>query len=253
MSPSPFSALLLAGGRSTRMGRDKALLPHPVSGLPLLAHQAALLRSLPGCAELLLSAPADRGYALDGPLAGARLVADAAPDCGPLAGLAAGLSAATQPRLLVLAVDLPFVAADLLVRLLPRDALPDARTNYPAAESAFSRADGEDAAPQINPRSSPHPGSVPRHADGMFEPLCAVYPVYPDAFSAVSSALALRELSLQRLLASACAAGWMLPHSIHPAERASFANWNTREDILPGTTATLTPDHRTRRARRSRP
>jgi molybdopterin-guanine dinucleotide biosynthesis protein A len=197
---APFSALLLAGGRSTRMGRDKALLSHPASGLPLLAHQATLLRSLPGCAELLLSAPAERGYELTGALADARLVPDAAPDCGPLAGLAAGLNAATQSCLLVLAVGLLW----------------------------------RDAAPPINPRSGRSPGSVPRHADGMFEPLCAVYPVYSDTLSAVSSALARRELSLQRLLASACAAGWMTARPVSPKELSLFGNWNSPADIRTG-------------------
>lgn len=194
-APPPFSALLLAGGRSTRMGRDKALLPHPASGLPLLDHQAALLRSLPGCAELLLSAPLERGYALGGPLAGARLVADAAPDSGPLAGLVAGLAAAATPRLLVLAVDLPFVTPALLARLLAAGA------------------------------------AAPRHADGAFEPLCAVYPVTEESRAAADSALARRELSLQRLLAAACAAGWMSPLPISASDRRFFANWNTPEDL----------------------
>lgn len=193
--PAPFSALLLAGGRSTRMGRDKALLPHPASGLPLIEHQAALLRSLPGCAELLLSAPAERGYALAGPLAGARLVPDTIPDCGPLAGLAAGLAAATTTKLLVLAVDLPFMTVDSL------DALVSG--------------------------SSPRVGLAPRHDDGSFEPLCSMYPVFPDSLAAVASALERRLLSLQRLLAAACAAGWMRPHPIPAPTLPSFANWNT--------------------------
>jgi molybdopterin-guanine dinucleotide biosynthesis protein A len=208
MSPPPFSALLLAGGRSTRMGRDKALLPHPVSGLPQLARQAALLRSLPGCAELLLSAPADRGYALAGPLADARLVPDAAPGLGPLAGLAAGLEAATTSRLLVLAVDLPFVTASFLGSLLWRDA----------------------ALPENPPPIPPSAGLAPRHADGLFEPLCALYPVFTDSRSAVAAALVHRELSLQRLLAAACAAGWMLPRPLAPGEAALLANWNTAAD-----------------------
>jgi molybdenum cofactor guanylyltransferase len=195
MPPAPFSALLLAGGRSMRMGRDKALLPHPVSGQLLLAHQAALLRSLPGSVELLLSAPAERGYALAGPLADARLVADPAPDCGPLGGITAGLAAATTPRLLVLAVDLPVMNASFLSELLA-------------------------AGP-----------SAPRHADGTFEPLCALYPVSPDSRGAAAQALARRELSLQRLLAAACSAGWMTPRAITPAERPLFANWNEPGDL----------------------
>lgn len=192
---SLFSTLLLAGGRSARMGRDKALLPHPVSGRPLLEHQAALLRTLPGCAELLLSAPPERGYALDGPLAGARLVADVAPDCGPLAGLAAGLAVATTTRLLVLAVDLPFITPEFLSRLL-------------AAGVA-----------------------APRHANGTFEPLCAVYPVAEESRAAATAAIALRELSLQRLLGAACGSGWIRALPISAADRPFFANWNTQEDV----------------------
>ncbi len=177
------------------MGRDKALLPHPVSGRPLLEHQAALLRSLPGCAELLLSAPAERNYRLEGPLLGARLVADPALDCGPLGGIAAGLAAARTSRLLVLAVDLPSMSASYLSDLLA-------------------------AGP-----------TAPRHADGAFEPLCAVYPVSDDSRAAAATALEHRQLSLQRLLAAACAAGWMKPWLIQPAETPLFANWNTPADL----------------------
>ena len=197
----PFSALLLAGGRSSRMGRDKALLPHPVSGLPLLAHQAALLRSLPGCAELLLSAPAERGYALTGPLTDARLVPDAAPDCGPLAGLAAGLAAAAQPRLLVLAVDLPFITSAWLDALLAK--------------------------------ASDRTGVVPLHMDSAlgFEPLCAVYPRHTASLDAISSALKANRLSLQRLLASAIGEGWMSHLTIPPRADGLFANWNTPSDL----------------------
>lgn len=199
--PAPFSALLLAGGRSKRMGRDKALLPHPVSGLPLIAHQAALLRSLPGCAELLLSAPADRAYPLTGPLANARLVPDTAPDSGPLAGLAAGLAAATHPRLLVLAVDLPFLSADWLRLLLVK--------------------------------ASPSIGSAPQHANQSFEPLCAVYPVNAVSRLATDDALRGNQLSLQRLLHTATNAGWMAPLLLSPEELRLFANWNTPADVRP--------------------
>ena len=198
-APDSFTALILAGGRSSRMGTDKALLLHPVSGLPLLNHQAALLRSLPGCAELLLSAPADHPYALTGPLAGTRVIPDATPDSGPLAGLAAGLAAASQPRLLVVAVDLPALTATFLRTLL-------------------------DA-------SSASCGIAPRHADGTFEPLCAVYPVNTYARAACSAALTARHYSLQKLLSAACATAWMHPHPIAADSLPFLTNWNTPADL----------------------
>lgn len=192
MSAAPFTALLLAGGRSSRMGRDKALLPHPVSGLPLLAHQAALLRSLPGCGELLLSAPAERAYGLPD----ARRIDDLSPDAGPLGGVAAGLAVAAHPRVLVLAVDLPFVTREFLGRLLA------------LADDAH--------------------GAAPRHPGGAFDPLCAVYSKTHHA--PALAALARRELSLQRLLAASVAAGTLRPLPLAAADLALLANWNTPED-----------------------
>jgi molybdopterin-guanine dinucleotide biosynthesis protein A len=50
--------------------------------------------------------------------AGVRLVLDEVPDGGPVAGLAAGLAAATGESVAVVAADLPFVTGDLLAGLL---------------------------------------------------------------------------------------------------------------------------------------
>jgi molybdopterin-guanine dinucleotide biosynthesis protein A len=110
--PPPFSAVLLAGGRSTRMGRDKALLPL-ADGYSLLARQLATLRAV-GAAEVLISARAEQNL----PLTGVRLVTDLLPDNGPLAGLAAALAAAAHHRVLVLAVDLPEMPPEFLTGLV---------------------------------------------------------------------------------------------------------------------------------------
>lgn len=105
-----FSAVLLAAGRSTRMGRDKALLP--VNGVELWRRQWALLvRS--GAPEIMLSARSEQTWVpSDVPV-----VRDAKPDAGPLAGIAAALAQMRGTHLIVLAVDLPRMEAAWLARM----------------------------------------------------------------------------------------------------------------------------------------
>ena len=135
-----FAAVLLAGGQSRRMGRDKALLPLP-DGRLLWERQLGILREL-GPAELFISGFVRPGFPEDVPL-----LADELPGRGPLGGIAAALAAMRSPRLVVLAVDLPAMTAGFLSRLLGES--PDGR------------------------------GIVPRHGgpNGFYEPLAAVYPV----------------------------------------------------------------------------
>jgi len=110
-APPPFTAVILAGGRSTRMGRDKARLD--LDGQPLLARQIALARSL-GPVEILISARRETDYRdFHCPV-----VPDRVPEAGPLAGIAAALEAARAPLGLVLAVDLPHLTRTVLERLL---------------------------------------------------------------------------------------------------------------------------------------
>ena len=109
--PLPFSAVLLAGGRSSRMGTDKATLIW--AGQPLWQHQLARLQEIQP-AEFFISGKPERPYAQ----AGLSIIEDALPDAGPLAGLQAALRFCTLDWLLVLAVDLPEVPADFLVSLL---------------------------------------------------------------------------------------------------------------------------------------
>jgi molybdenum cofactor guanylyltransferase len=103
----------VAGGRSLRMGRDKALLPW--GGSTLLDHTLDRLHGV--CADVrILSGPQPR-Y-LD---RGLPVIADLTPDAGPLAGLEAALAAPGVEAGLFLGVDLPFVTVDLL-RALAADA-----------------------------------------------------------------------------------------------------------------------------------
>lgn len=109
--PFPVSGAVLAGGRSSRMGRDKAFLL--LDGVPLVARQTALLGSL-GLEDLLISGRAGIDYAVPT----ARVVTDPVADAGPLAGLAAVLAAVRHPWVLVVAVDVPRLTATFLQRIL---------------------------------------------------------------------------------------------------------------------------------------
>ena len=106
--PEKVSAILLAGGRSSRMGRNKAELDW--FGGTLLEHQVGRLRSL-GIGDIMLS-----GYPK--PMEGTRFVADKYPLRGPLGGIHAGLLAANEPHCLVLSVDTPLVPSDILTELI---------------------------------------------------------------------------------------------------------------------------------------
>lgn len=107
-----LSGLILAGGRSERMGCDKARLVLP-DGRTLLQRQADILREA-GINNVLVSV----AFGSDCKLPGATLVADTRPDAGPLAGIAAGLRAATEGLVLVLAVDMPDIRAEHLQHLV---------------------------------------------------------------------------------------------------------------------------------------
>ncbi len=95
-----FSAIVLAGGRSERMGRDKTRLP--VDGVPLIERVLRVIRPL--FAEVIVAGGAEGRFA---DLAGVREVGDAIPNGGPLAGIRAGLSVCSHPWAFVVAADMP--------------------------------------------------------------------------------------------------------------------------------------------------
>jgi molybdopterin-guanine dinucleotide biosynthesis protein A len=132
---SNFAAVLLAGGRSSRMGRDKATLV--IDGQPLWQRQLATLRALQPC-ELLISGRRDGPYAG----AGIEIIEDAIPGLGPLAGIAAALRRADSPRVLVLAIDLPAMTADFLATLLQnsRPTVPQSARYFEPLAAVFPKA-----------------------------------------------------------------------------------------------------------------
>lgn len=103
---SPISAVILAGGLSSRMGQPKALLT--LEGKTLLQRQADKLRAL-GIEDVMISGGIE--------LPGVRSIADEYPQRGPLGGMHACLKAAKHDRCLVLSVDAPLIPANALAYL----------------------------------------------------------------------------------------------------------------------------------------
>jgi molybdenum cofactor guanylyltransferase len=196
---------VLAGGRSTRMGQDKALVR--VAGHSLLELALSKLRTIP-----LATAPRIAGGRSE-LLSHAPLISDLHPGCGPLSGIEAALAASSQLLNLFLPVDMPLTPVQFLVWMLHRAQITGALATVP----------------RIN---------------GLPQPLCAVYhrqllgPI-SEALAGgnykvmpVVSQVALRDHSLDvfdvELVASTDSA---LPASCPLALYQWFHNCNTPEDM----------------------
>ncbi|MCP3669320.1 MAG: molybdenum cofactor guanylyltransferase MobA [Gammaproteobacteria bacterium] len=107
-----ITGVILAGGRASRMnGQDKGLVN--LAGKPMIEHVIAAID--PQVSEIVINANRSReayaGY-------GRRIIADATGDyAGPLAGIAAGIEAATTDLILTVPCDGPWLPADLVLRL----------------------------------------------------------------------------------------------------------------------------------------
>lgn len=110
--PDDVTAVVLTGGKSTRMGRDKAFVP--IAGKPLIGH---VLDGLSGVfTRILLSANDPGPYAEFG----LPVVADIEAEWGALAGIHAALLAAPTDWIFALAVDMPLVDPALIRAVLER-------------------------------------------------------------------------------------------------------------------------------------
>ena len=113
---SQLHGLLLAGGQSSRMGRDKASLVIGDRALSQAAYTLALLQRF--CARTYLSLR--NGQDIPRGAEGVPVLRDESAAEGPMAGLLAAFREAPDAAWLVLACDLPFVHAGLLARLIER-------------------------------------------------------------------------------------------------------------------------------------
>ena len=190
MKPKEFSAVVLGAGRSTRMGRDKALLE--IDGVPLWRRQREVLAKA-GAAEIFLSARPEQGWVRDALATGGftAVLHDAMPSAGPLCGVTAAIERASHGHIAVLAIDLPKMSEAWFVEMLGTCA--------------------------------PGAGVVGRNG-AWFEPLAAIYPreILPLAWSALSGG----KYALQPIIADALAQRLMSVREIGSAQAAWFENWN---------------------------
>jgi molybdopterin-guanine dinucleotide biosynthesis protein A len=111
------TGVLLAGGKSRRMGEDKRYLV--VGGQTLLERGLGVLQSI--FQEVLVV------IAQDSPPLGveARVVRDLVPDCGSLGGLYTGLTQATTSYIFLVGCDMPFLDQAVIAQFTSRRAIAD--------------------------------------------------------------------------------------------------------------------------------
>jgi molybdopterin-guanine dinucleotide biosynthesis protein A len=129
------TGFILAGGKSLRMGRDKAFLQY--RGRTLLARALDLAHSV--AAEVRIVGSKEKFAAF------APVVEDVFPDCGPLGGIHAALLASATELNVILAVDTPRMSATFLQYLISQA------------------------------RKAPEASVVVPSLDGAWQPLCAIY------------------------------------------------------------------------------
>lgn len=194
MSPADCSAVLVMGGASRRMGRDKATLPY---GTELLwRHQINTLEAA-GFGAIALSVgetfPLACGQA---EVDGFPVLPDQTPGKGPISGLREALRWSPTDLVLLLAVDVPKITADYLQKLVTS--------------------------------AKPGVGALPTHGE-FIEPLVAFYP--KAALPVVKGLFEQEQYKLQGVTDAGLQAGWLNALPIAAEEEALFTNWNRPEDV----------------------
>jgi molybdopterin-guanine dinucleotide biosynthesis protein A len=187
-----FAALLLAGGESRRMGRDKATLEY--GGRPLWERQLHTLRAL-GPEKIFVSARSAPSWLPND----VELLLDDLPSRGPLSGVAKALNEIGTTHLLVLAVDMPFMTASELSKLL---------------ELATKGC------------------GVVAIIDERLEPLAAVYPA--EAADDFGAALTGPDFSLQLVVRKLAAAGKVRLRPVAETNAYLYQSWNQPGDVKAG-------------------
>jgi molybdenum cofactor guanylyltransferase len=123
----PLTVFVLAGGKSARMGSDKAFLE--LGDCSLMSRTLDLARAVTPEVRIV---GAPEKFATFG-----KVVPDLYPDRGPLGGIHAALSTSTTDSNLILGVDLPFLDLRFLQFLIAEAQSADAVVTVPSASGHF--------------------------------------------------------------------------------------------------------------------
>lgn len=118
--PPEAAGFVLAGGLSSRMGQDKALIP--LAGKPLISHAIAILQQAGLSASIAGARSALASYA--------PVIDDGGQ--GPLSGICAALASTSAPAAVFLPVDLPFLPPTLISALLDHARITGAAITVPS-------------------------------------------------------------------------------------------------------------------------
>jgi molybdopterin-guanine dinucleotide biosynthesis protein A len=136
-----ISVIILAGGKSSRIGLDKDKGHMPLSGTNLIDQVISNIVSLKGISEqdIIIVGPKEKflNYKYK------RVIEDIFPEKGPLGGIFSGLKYSTTFYNLVIGYDMPFIETKLIEYMIQN------RNNYDLV--------------------------LPTHSGGLSEPLCAIY------------------------------------------------------------------------------
>jgi len=121
------TGFILAGGKSSRMGCDKALLEF--AGRPLLRRAIELASAVAQEVKIVGDPVRHAGFGV--------VVTDIYPGRGPLGGIHAALTSSNTDLNLILATDLPFVAPDFLQYLVANAQASDALVTVPKINQYF--------------------------------------------------------------------------------------------------------------------
>lgn len=148
-----FSGYVLAGGKSSRMGKDKAFLE--INGKTFLANAVDALR--PACSSIKIVLNKSQTHLVK--KISTKYVFDHFENRGALGGIHAALKDCETKFAIILAVDLPFVSSEVIEKLC-----------------------------EVALNSKDFVAIVPRQNDGKLQPLCAIYRV-KDCLSKIEDLL----------------------------------------------------------------